>query len=76
MVERSDQETATDLLILLHKVCRAFPQEWASLVAATEYLCDTAPRGPHGLSAFDITSGFALASPVERQMVPFMARKE
>ena len=29
MVERSHQETATDLLILLHKVCRAFPQEWA-----------------------------------------------
>ena len=72
MVERSHQETAIDLLLLLHKICRAYPQEWASLVPAIEYLCETAPHGPHGLSAFDVTSGFALASPVERRMIPFM----
>ena len=42
LVERSQQETAIDLLVLLHQVCRAFPQEWASLVGAVEYLCDTA----------------------------------
>ena len=42
------------------------------MVPAIEYLCETAPHGPHGLSAFDLTSGFALASPVERRLVPFM----
>ena len=72
LVERSHQETAVDLLILVHQVCKAYPQEWSSLVGATEYLCDTAPMGPHGLSAFDITPGHALASQVDRQMAPFM----
>ena len=50
---------------------KAFPQEWASLAPALEYLCETAPRGSHGLSAFDITQGYALASDVDRQLVPF-----
>ena len=71
-VERSHQETAIDVLVLLHQVCRAFPQEWASLVGAVEYLCDTAPRGPEGLSAFELTQGHALASPADRRLVPFI----
>jgi hypothetical protein len=55
----------------MNEVCRAFPQEWASLVPALEYLCDTAPREPHGLSAFDVTQGFALLVDPNRQLAPF-----
>ena len=55
----------------MNEVCRALPQEWASLVPALEYLCDIAPRGSRGLSAVDLTQGFALATDVDRQTVPF-----
>ena len=61
----------TNHLILMNEVCKAFPQEWASSVPALEYLLETAPREPHGLSAFDLTQGFALATDVDKQLVPF-----
>lgn len=70
-VEVGHQTIMTDHLILMNEICKAFPQEWASLVPALEYLCEAAPRGSHGLSAFDITQGYALASDVGRQLVPF-----
>ena len=61
----------TNHLLLMNEICRAFSQEWASLVPALEYLCDTAPRGTHGLSAFDLAQGFALATSIDRRLVPF-----
>ena len=71
LVEQGHQTVMTNHLLLLNEVCRAFPQEWAALVPALEYLCETAPREPHGLSAFDLTQGYALASDVDRRLVPF-----
>ena len=57
MVEQEHQIVMTSHLLLLNEVCRAYPQEWAAMIPALEYLCDTAPREPHGLSAFDLTQG-------------------
>ena len=48
MVERGHQELLTDHLLLIHAVCKAYPQEWASLVEPLEYLCDTEPQGELG----------------------------
>ena len=41
------------------------------MVPMLEYLCKKAPRGPHALSAFDLTQGYALATDVDKQLVPF-----
>ena len=38
MVERGHQVVSLNLSILLNEVCRAFPQEWSSLIPAVEYL--------------------------------------
>ena len=58
-------------LILMNAVCRTFPQEWAALVPALQYLLETAPRPPYGLSALDLTQGHALASNTDRGLAPF-----
>ena len=63
----------TNHLLLMNEVCRAFPQEWAALVPALEYLCETAPRGSHGLSAVDLTQRFAIVSNMGRRLAPFSA---
>ena len=70
-VEASHLTMSTYLLILLNEVCKGYPQEWAAMVPALEYLMGTQPRGPHGLSAFDLTQGYALVSDVSRQLNPF-----
>ena len=41
-------------LILIHQVCKAFPQEWAPLVPVLEYLIHTAPQGATGILAYDL----------------------
>ena len=61
--------------ILLNATARAFPQEWAALVEVLEYLYDTMPQGVHGLSAHDMTCGYAIASSVDRRLAPFMVPK-
>ncbi len=58
-------------LLLMSAVSKAFPQEWASLAPTLEYLGETAPREPHGLSAFDFASGCGLLTSQQRQMAPF-----
>ncbi len=58
-------------VLLMSEVCRAFPQEWASLVPALEYSCETAPREPHGLSAFDLSPGYGLLVDADRRLAPF-----
>jgi hypothetical protein len=58
-------------LILMNEFCLAFPQEWASLVPALEYLTETAPREPHGLSAFDLSQGYGLLVDPNRRLSPF-----
>ena len=58
-------------LLLMNEVCKAYPQEWAQMVPALEYLYETAPREPHGLSAFDVTQGYALLTDDQRRLSPF-----
>eukprot|EP00969_Alexandrium_andersonii_P230701 10188405-Alexandrium_andersonii.AAC.1 len=56
----------------MHEVRKAFPQEWPAMLPALEYLYDTAPQGVRGLSAFDMSTGYALASSVDARLAPFM----
>ena len=56
----------------MNEVCRAFPREWPVLLPALEYLYDTAPQGAHGLSAHDLSTGYALAGTVDKRLAPFM----
>ena len=73
--ERAHQVIMNNHLLLMNEVCRAYPQEWAALVPALEYLCDTAPREPYGLSAFDLTHGYALLTDQDRRLSPFRVPK-
>ena len=59
-------------LILMHEMGRLYPQEWPAMVPLIEYLMDTAPQEPHGLSAHDVTVGFAVAAEPERSLAPFL----
>jgi len=69
--ERGHQETMTNHLILIHAICKAFPQEWPALVEALEYLYETEPQGA-GLSANDLLTGYSLVSEVDRRLAPFV----
>ena len=69
--ERAHQTLLIQHLLLMNAVCKAFPQEWPSLVPALGYLIDTAPRPPYGLSAWDLANGHALASNTDNQLAPF-----
>lgn len=70
MVERGHQVASLNLSILLNEVCRAFPQEWSTLIPAVEYLYFTAPQGTLGFSARDMTMGFSLAQRVCADLEP------
>jgi hypothetical protein len=70
--ERAHQIIMNNHLLLINEVCKAFPQEWAVLVPALEYLCETSPREPYGLSAFDLSQGYALLTKPHRQLAPFV----
>ena len=72
LVERGHQVMMHNHLILMQVVCKAFPQEWPSLICVLEFLYDTAPQGVHGLSAHDMSTGYAIASPQSRRLAPFM----
>ena len=71
MVERGHQVVSLNLSILLNEVCRAFPQEWSSLIPAVEYLYFTAPQGSLGFSARDMTMGYSMAQRVCADLSPF-----
>ena len=70
--ERGHQEVLTNHIILMKQICDAYPQEWCSLVESLEYLYDTEPQGEFGLSAHDMTTGYALAQDVDKRLAPFM----
>ncbi len=40
------------------------------MAPALEYMCETAPREPYGLSAFDVAQGFALLTDAEKRLAP------
>ena len=69
--ERGHQVVLINHGILMHEVCKAFPQEWPSLIPTVEYLYHTRPQGAHGLSAHDMTAGYAIASSVDKRLAPF-----
>ena len=73
--EREHQTVMANHLVLMNAVCKAFPQEWPALVPALEYLLETAPRAPFGLSAFDLSCGYALASATDKRLAPFEVPK-
>ena len=73
--ERGHQEVLTNHIILMRQVCDAYPQEWSSLVGALEYLYDVEPQGDYNLSAFDMSTGYALVSDVDRRLAPFTVPK-
>ena len=70
-VERNHQVLMRNHLILMHKVAKAFPQEWPALIPALEYLYATTPQGRYGLSAEDISCGYAMAASRELLLKPF-----
>ena len=53
--ERGHQTIMTNHLILVNAICEAFPQEWPALTPVLEYLYDTTPQEPLGLSAHDMS---------------------
>ena len=75
LVKKSHHLSATHHTILMNMVCHAFPQEWPALLDVLEFLYFTAPQGPHGLSAYDMSCGYAIASPMDSRLEPFMVPK-
>ena len=70
--ERGHLVVIINLTILMNSVCKAFPQEWSSLIPAVEYLYFTSPQGSLGFSARDMTMGFSLAHKVGVDLAPFL----
>ena len=70
-VERSHQVLMRNYLVPIHKVTRAFLQEWPSLVPPLKYLYATSPQGRYGLSAEDMSCGYALATASGHLLKPF-----
>ena len=69
--ERKHIEVMKYWLILIHKVCRAFPQEWDVLAPVVEYLLDT-EIGESGFSAHELQTGYALLQEPDVSLAPFM----
>ena len=69
--EKEHQAVMHSHLLLMNENCGAFPQEWPSFLAVVEYLLDTAPRLPYGLSAYDVSTAYALAGSAESRLLPF-----
>ena len=67
--ERGHQVVMTNQMILMKEICRAFPQEWSSLIPAVECLMHTAPQGPHGLSAHDLGCAYSIANPSDLSLI-------
>ena len=70
--ERGHQTMMVQLTLLLKAVVNAFPQEWAALLPAVEFLLHTAPQGAHGLSAHDLSCAYGIATTAEARLMPFM----
>jgi len=57
--EQKHIEIMQQWLILIHKICRAFPQEWDVLAPVVEHLMDT-EIGQSGFSAHELQTGYSL----------------
>jgi hypothetical protein len=58
-------------LILIHRICHAFPQEWDTLAPVVEYLLDT-EIGECGFSAHELQTGYSLLQEPDVTLAPFM----
>jgi hypothetical protein len=58
-------------LILIHKICKAFPQEWDILAPVVEYLMDT-EIGECGFSAHEMQTGYSLLQETDVTLAPFL----
>eukprot|EP00973_Karenia_brevis_P061153 8504783-Karenia_brevis.AAC.1 len=58
-------------LILIHQVCKAFPQEWDVLAPVVEYLMDT-EIGECGFSVHELQTGYLLLQEPDVTLAPFM----
>ena len=61
-------------LILIHKICGAYPQEWDTLAPAVEYLLDT-EIGSCGFSAHEMQTGYAMLPDSDVTLAPFVVPK-
>ena len=61
----------TQWLILIHQVCKTFPQDWDVLVPVVEYLMDT-EIGDCGFSAHELQTGYALLQEPDVTLAPFL----
>ena len=73
--ERGHQVILQNNAILMHAVCRAWPQEWSSLLGAIQFLYFTAAQNATGLSARDMSMGYAIAQDSHRLLMPFRVPK-
>ena len=69
--EVAHKEVLVSMALLMHEVCRTYPQEWPRLLPAVEYLLAITPQGESGIAARDIETGWSLATGLERPLVPF-----
>lgn len=69
--ERTHVSIMQQWLILIHKVCAAFPQEWDVLAPVVEYLMDT-EIGECGFSSHELQTGYALLQEPDVTLAPFM----
>ena len=69
--ERKHQVVMTYWLLLMNKICRAFPQEWDLLAPVVEYLVDT-EIGECGFSAHELQTGYSLLQTTDVTLAPFM----
>ena len=69
--ERKHQEVMTQWLIMIHKICRAFPQEWDTLAPVIEYLMAT-EINESGFSAHELETGYSLLQEPDVTLAPFM----
>ena len=63
--------------ILMHAVCKAWPQEWSSLLSAVEYLYFTASQNVVGISTREMIMiyGYSIAQDTHRLLQPFRIPK-
>jgi hypothetical protein len=69
--EVAHKEVLVSMALLMHSVCRAYPQEWPRLLCAVEYLLAITPQGDSGIAARDLETGWSLATGLERALIPF-----
>eukprot|EP00973_Karenia_brevis_P038502 5311517-Karenia_brevis.AAC.1 len=69
--ERKHIVLMSQWLILIHQICKAFPQEWDVLAPVVEYLMDT-EIGECGFSAHELQTGYSLLQEPDVTLAPFM----